>query len=278
MRTILWDPVVLRGLVAVLLAGLTFSSVGYMLTITQSLMFAVELVHSLLAGALLGALAESLLSFVPMQVVTFLYVTFISVLMAELLERRVSRDFAIAIVASISAVITLASLTYLVYVTPMGVPRALGAIWGVVLLVSPTDLGYLALAATVTILVATVFSLELKFISFDPDLALVSGLNVKAYYYLAYASVSLSLSAAVKVFGAVTTTVLLVTPSVLAANVLKRIELPLLAALSIVLMLLGYATSLVIKIQTSLCLSVVSFMAVALAVCWRWLRDRRPLP
>lgn len=277
MRAIFWDPLVLRGLAAALLAGLTFSSVGYMLTITQSLMFAVELIHSLLAGALLGALVESLLWFIPMQAVVFLYVTLISILVAELSERKVPKDSIVALVASISAVTTLTSLTYLVYVTPLGVSKALGAIWGVVLLASPIDLGYLALTATLTTFIATVFSLELKFISFDPDLALVSGLNVKAYYYLMYVAVSLSLSAAVKVFGAVAPTVLLVAPSILAANVLRRTELPFLTVSSIALMLFSYVTSLVTRIQISLCLGVVSFMTVALAVCWRWLRERGSL-
>lgn len=268
------DTITLTGLAAVVFGGLAFSSMGYMLTISQTLMFAIEIVHSLMAGALLGALIESATKVIPMQLVMFLYSMAVSSLAAEMIQRKVPRDSVIALVASLSAVITITSLWGLVYTTPLGVSRALGVLWGSVLLVTPVDLAYLTLATLAVVLVIALFDLELKYISFDPDLALVSGLNVRAYYYLVYATTSLSLSATVKIYGAILVSVLVVLPSVVSQYILKRLSLPAFAALGLLISVPGYIASLLFNVQTSLCIGVISLSVLTLGTALRWFHGR----
>lgn len=268
------DPVVLRGLFAVVLAGLAFSSMSYTLTVSQTLMFAIEVAHSLMAGALLGALVEELTGLVPMQVTIFLYSMGVSVVVAELVRRKVSRDTVLALVASLSAVVSVASLWGLVYTTPLGVSRALGALWGAVLLVTAADLVYMLAVAVVVILVAELFDLELKYISFDPDLAFVSGLNVRAYYYLVYAVASLALSVMVKVYGSVLVSVLTVVPSIASQYLLGRASLPVFLLLGLSVAVSGYAASLVLNVQTSLCIGLISLGVLASGAAMRWIYGR----
>lgn len=268
------DTIALAGLVAVSFAGLVFSSMGYILTVSQTLMFAVEMIHSLIAGALIGALIESITGVIPTQVVIFLYSMAVSALVAELVKRKVPRDSVIAFITYLSSVATIASLWSLVYTAPLGVSKALGALWGSVLLVTPSDLAYLALATLVVLLVIELFDLELKYISFDPDLAFVSGLNVRAYYYLVYATASLSLSATIKIYGAVISGVLVVLPSVIAQYLLKRVDLPVFLSLGLSISISGYVVSLLLNAQTSLCIGLISLGILTLGTAFRWFHGR----
>lgn len=268
------EPVVLRGLIAILLAGPVFSSMSYMLTVSQTLMFAIEIAHSLMAGALLGALLEEVVRIVPMEATVFLYSMTVSALVAELVRKKVPRDTVLALVASFSAVVTVASLWGLVYTTPLGVSKALGALWGTVLLVKPVDLVYMAAVALVVVLVVTLFDLELKYISFDPELAAVSGLNVRAYYYLVYAVASLALSVTVKVYGIVLVSVLTVAPSITSQYLLRRINLPVFLLLGLAVSVPGYAISLAFNVQTSLCIGLISLSVIAFGAAMRWLYGR----
>lgn len=268
------DPLVVMGLAAVFVASSALSSMSYMLTISQTLMFAIEVTHSLMAGALLGALLEEVAKLAPMQVTIFLYTMAVSALVAELARRKVPRDTALALVASLSAVTSIASLWGLVYTTPLGVSRALGVLWGTVFLATPADLTYMAAVALVLLLTASLFDLELKYISFDPDLASVSGLNVRAYYYLVYAASSLALSAAVKVYGAVVVSVLTVAPSVASQYLLRRVSLAAFLLLGLSLSVAGYAMSVALNVQTSLCIGLISLGVVSSGAAMRWLYER----
>ncbi|MCX8184624.1 MAG: metal ABC transporter permease [Sulfolobales archaeon] len=268
------DTAILLGLASVILAGSVFSSLGYVLTISQTLVFAVELVHSLVAAALFGALIEAATGVVPMQLVIFLYSMSISSLVAELVRKNVPRDSVVAFTASLSAVVTIASLWGLIYVTPLGVSRALGALWGSILLVTPSDLTYLAIVVIAVVTVIVFFDLEFKYISFDPDLATASGLNVRAYYYLIYATTSISLSATVKIYGSVLASVLVVLPSITAQYVFKRVELPIYLVSGLTISTIGYLVSLMLNTQTSLCVGVISLAVVTLGVTLRWLYGR----
>lgn len=102
-----------------------------MLTISQTLMFIVEIVHSLIAGALLGALVESVTKVTPMHLVIFLYSMVVSSLAAVMIQRKVPRGSVMAFVASLPAVITITSLFRLVYTTLLRVSRTLGGSLGI---------------------------------------------------------------------------------------------------------------------------------------------------
>ncbi|MEM1527824.1 MAG: metal ABC transporter permease [Sulfolobales archaeon] len=264
------DTIALGGLIAVILGGLTFSSIGYVLTISQTLILAHELLHSLLAASLLGALIESITGFIPMQLTIFLYSMAMSVLVAELVKLKIPRDVVVAIVPSVSAIIAVGSLWGLVRISPLGVSKALGVLWGSVLLITPTDLVYLAAVAVTVMSIIYLFDLELKYISFDPDLAYVSGLNVRAYYYLVYASTSLSLSATIKVFGTVIATALIVLPSVFSLRVARRVNLKIFLALGLLISVPGYLMSILLNIQTSFSIGIISLTVTLIGGALRW--------
>lgn len=268
------DTITLGALTAIALAGIAFSTVGYMLTVSQTLMYAIELVHSLMAGALMGALLESITGIIPMQLVIFVYSMAISVLVAELVRHKISRDTVVALVASVSAVVTLGSLWGLAYIAPLGISRALGALWGSALLVTPADLTYLITTTLTVIMVVSLFDLELKYISFDPDLAYVSGLNVRAYYYLIYATTSLALSAAIKVYGTVITSALIVLPSVVSQYLVRRVSLNIFLLLGLSMSVSGYLVSLLVNAQTSLCIGIISLAATLLGTALRWFHGK----
>ncbi|MEM2006429.1 MAG: metal ABC transporter permease [Sulfolobales archaeon] len=270
----LLDAITLGGLVAVALGGLAFSSIGYALTISQMLVLAHELLHSLLAASLLGTLIESVTGFIPMQLTIFLYSMAMSALVAELVKLKIPRDIVVAVVPSVSAIIAIGSLWGLVHASPLGVSRALSILWGSILLITPTDLVYLAIAAVVVVSIVYLFDLELKYISYDPDLAYVSGLNVRAYYYLIYASTSLSLSATIKVFGTVIATTLIVLPSVFSLRVARRVNLKVFLVLGLLISIPGYLMSLLLNLQTSFSIGIISLTVTLLGGILRWSLDR----
>jgi len=272
------EAVVALGLAAAALGGIVFGSLSYVLALTQSTVFAIELLHSLLAGALLGVLIESFTKVIPLQVVVFLYSLAASALVAELSRRRVPQDVAVPLLSSLSAVLSVAAAWYLAYTTPVGYSRAMAVVWGIALLVRPDDLTYLALVALLTITLTSVFNLELKYISFDPDLAYVSGLNTKAYYYLVYALVALSLSATVKVYGVVVASILIAVPSIISVYLLRSYSMRTTIASSVVVSLAGYSISYLTGAQVSLCVGVISLALLAIGALVRWLNGRRPNP
>ena len=272
------DVVIALGFAAAALGGLAFGSLSYVLALTQSTVFAIELLHSLLAGALLGVLVESLTKVIPMQVVVFLYSLAASALIAELSRRKVPQDVAVPLLSSLSASLSVASAWYLAYTTPVGYSRAMAVVWGITLLVHPDDLIYLALVALLTATLTSAFNLELKYISFDPDLAYVSGLNTRAYYYLVYTLVALSLSATVKVYGVVVASILIATPSIVSMYLLKSYRMGTTIASSVVVSLAGYSISYLTGAQVSLCVGVISLALLATGTLIRWLNGRRPNP
>ncbi len=272
------DVVVALGFAAAALGGIAFGSLSYVLALTQSTVFAIELLHSLLAGALLGVLVESLTRVIPMQVVVFLYSLAASALMAELSRRKVPQDVTVPLLFSLSAVLSVASAWYLAYTTPVGYSRAMAVVWGITLLVHPSDLIYLALVALLTVTLTSSFNLELKYVSFDPDLAYVSGLNIRAYYYLVYTLVALSLSATVKVYGVVVASILIAVPSIISVYLLRSYRMGATIASSVVVSSAGYSISYLLGTQVSLCVGVISLAFLATGTLIRWLNERRSNP
>jgi zinc transport system permease protein len=268
--------IVALGFAAAALGGVAFGSLSYVLSLMQSTVFAIELLHSLLAGALLGVLAESLTKVVPLQLVVFLYSLASSVLVAELSRRRVPQDVAVSLLSSLSAVLSVASAWYLAYVTPVGYSRAMAVVWGIALLVHPNDLAYLTLVALLVVASILTFNLELKYVSFDPDLAYVSGLNTRAYYYLVYTLVALTLSATVKIYGVVVAGVLIATPSVISVYLLRSYRAETAIAFSTIISLVGYSVSYLTGAQVSMCIGVISLALLTTGTLIRWLNGRRP--
>ncbi len=154
----------------------------------------------------------------------------------------------------------------------------MAVVWGITLLVHPNDLAYLALVALLTVTLTSAFNLELKYISFDPDLAYVSGLNTRAYYYLVYTLVALSLSATVKVYGVVVASILIAVPSIISIYLLRSYSMEAAIASSVVVSSAGYSISYLLGTQVSLCVGVISLVFLATGILIRWLNGRRSNP
>ena len=127
-------------------------------------------------------------------------------------RRKIGADAAIGVITTASFALGVALLTSF---GNRG-PNFDAALFGSILGVETGDLVLLAVALVLTVTVFTVFYRRLLFTTFDPEVADVSGVNVKAMDTLLMAVLSLSILASLTIIGVTLVAATLVIPPVVA--------------------------------------------------------------
>ena len=88
----------------------------------------------------------------------------------------------------------------------------LGYLFGSILAVSQSDLILISITALIVMPIIFMFFKELKFVSFDPEVAQIMGLPVKRLYYLLLVLTAMVIVASMKIVGIVLVSALIITP------------------------------------------------------------------
>lgn len=256
------DNLIIKLIFAAILTAVISGSSSHLMTISKTVMLSLSLLHAVLAGSLIGIYMVHGFSIpVPMQITALIFTILIAILAAELVERGLSSDAAIGIIAGLSTTI-IATFGYLdATLSPIAVSEAWSYVAGLSAVVRNRDIALLTIILTIIVPITLTFEGEFIYIAFDEDGAKAMGLRVRLYRYLLYslcAIVAASLSMSLGVF---VSHVVIVVPGVLALKIgSKHLHIASLAT-STLCMTAGYITAYTLHLPPS---SGVGIMATIL--------------
>lgn len=205
-----------RALIAGVLLSLLCGVLSVFVILRRMAFVGVGISHSAFGGVALGFLLglDPLLSGIGFAVAVALLIEWAQ-------ERgRLEEDAAIGIffaVAMAMGVVFLSlSRTYNVDV--------FGFLFGNILAVGPAQLGQIAVISLVVLATVAFFYKELVFLSFDEEMAWVSGVPVKALRYLFLVLLALVIIMAIYLVGIILVSALLVIPGAVARNLTRNID------------------------------------------------------
>jgi ABC-type Mn2+/Zn2+ transport system permease subunit len=245
-------------LAAILTASLSgFSS--QLMTVSRAVMLGLALLHAVLAGSLVGiylVYAHSLQ--LPIPLVSILFAILLALLAAELVERKLSTDAAVGIVAAISTML-IATFGYLNSIlSPIAVSEAWSYVAGLSAIVKDEDLLILLLINIIVIPIVIILRNEFIYIAFDEDGAKAMGLRARFYRYTLY-SVCAVVSASVAMsLGVFVSHVILVVPGALALKIARFSLYKTSLGIAMLAMLVGYTTAYMLSLPPSSGVGIVA--------------------
>lgn len=197
--------------------GLLVGSISPSLAYSRSVLLGITLMHSVLAGALIGVFINTVLGIpVPPELTAVVLAIAFSILTAEAVNRGVPEDSSIAATVSVSVSITIL-VTYVVSLTaPLGVSRAMSYVFGTSSIASFEDLLRVGMALVIVAPLSHIFWNEYKYVSFDPEGAEAMGLSVRFYRYLYFALASVATTALAMTLGVLLTHIVISVPGLIA--------------------------------------------------------------
>jgi ABC-type Mn2+/Zn2+ transport system permease subunit len=194
-----------RALVAALIAGVLCSVLGVYIVLKRLSFIGAGISHSAFGGVALGYL----LGLNPITTAIPFTIAIAAAIGAVSRKGRVSEDVAIGIF------FTTAMALGVVFV---GLAHGynvdlFGYLFGSILAVSASDLVMMGILCCVVLGIVALLFKELYFVSFDEEMAKVSGLPVEKLYYLLLCLIAITVVISVKIIGIVLVAALLVIPA-----------------------------------------------------------------
>ena len=193
-----------RALIAAALVGVAAPSIGVYLVHRRLSLMGDGIGHVAFTGVAAGLLAG------VFPVLTALVAAIVGAVVIELLRERgrTAGDVALALVFYGG----IAGGALLVSLSPSGGTAVFPYLFGAVLTVSAGDLVVVALASIVVMVVTTLLHKELFAVSYDEDVARVSGLPVRTYNLLIAVMTAVTVAVTMRVVGILLVSAMLVLP------------------------------------------------------------------
>ncbi|MCD6084296.1 MAG: metal ABC transporter permease [Desulfurococcales archaeon] len=235
-----------------LLGSALVGSVSPALVVARSITFGITLLHSVLAGGLVGVFLTDVAHLpVPPVVTAALVSILISVLTAEAINRGLPEDSAIATSVCLSVTTTVILTYYLSFMSPLGVSKAMSYVFGTSALATAGDVARLAATAIIVIPLIHMFWGEFKYVFFDPEGAYSMGLRVRYYRYLLYSLTAATATSLAMSLGVLLTHVVLTAPGLIAVRAAVRKIHAVAYASSLLIMASGYVLALALELPPS---------------------------
>ncbi len=213
MSEMLSYPFMQRALVAAVLVGIVCAVVGTYVVLRKMAFIGAGISHSAFGGVALGYLVglDPIGVAIPFCLATAMAIGWVS------RKGRVSEDTAIGI--AFASTMALGAL--FIGLKP-GYVDLFGYLFGSILAVTTSDLWLiLGLSLGVIAVVALLFK-ELLFISFDEEMAAVSGLPVRLLYFLLLGMMALTVIISIKIVGIILVEALLIIPAAAAYQLTSK--------------------------------------------------------
>lgn len=212
---------VINAFICSLFIGPILGTVGTMITVKKMAFFSEAVGHAAMTGIALGIiLGESLGT--P-YISLFSYCILFGLIINYTKNRtRISPDTLIGVFLSISIAI---GGTLLLMVSGKVNSHILeNILFGSVLTVNETDIYLLAVSTLILILILALFFNKILLASFNPNMALVRGVNVKLIEYIFIVLVTIITISSVKIVGSILVEALLLIPAASARNISHSIK------------------------------------------------------
>jgi len=211
---------VLRGIIAVFLISVVAASTGSFSIFQKSTFFVSGIAHGSLAGAALGIYIS--LYFFPIN--PFIMAMIFSVLFAVAIgiasHRKENIEVAIGIMFSFSMSLAILFLAMIKEYASV----AWGLIIGDLLLLSSQDLIWMLITVALILLIFFTFRRKILFSIFDPEVAMVQGINPYLYETLLFILIALGVVVLLKGVGAILVYALLIVPAAAAKRIAGSFE------------------------------------------------------
>lgn len=208
-------PFMQRALAAVIVLGAVCAVLGCFVVLRHLTFIGEGLAHGSLAGLAIGASVRG-----DLTVFATLFAIGLALLIGYLHERgRLAVDAAIGILFATAAAAGILIISQLRLYTDLT-----SYLFGSVLGVSATDLWLIGGGGALVLLLVALLYKELLAITFDPELAAVSGLPTRALNYLLLVLIAIAVVLAMQTIGLILVTALLVIPASAALQISRRLE------------------------------------------------------
>lgn len=253
----------LTSCIAALLGGVMVGSVSPALVIARSAVFSITLLHSVLAGGLLGVFLTDVLCMpIPPVLTATLVTVLISVVTAEATSRGFSEDSAIAMSVCTSVTMTILLTYYLSFTSPLGIPKAMSYVFGMSSLITYEDIARLGSATLLVAPLTHIFWNEVKYVFFDAEGAYSMGLRTKYYRYLLYVIAAIAAASLAMSLGVLISHIVLTAPGLIAMRLSTRRLHAVSYTLSLTMMILGYLIALALKLPPSAGVGIFASLAI----------------
>ncbi|MEZ0289833.1 MAG: metal ABC transporter permease [Sulfolobales archaeon] len=213
---ILSQPYVLKGLIGVVLASIISGIISLIIRYTQTQFLAIESLHMILAAASTGYLINLFYSYLIPDLIAYLIMIIFVFLIAFLDYRRIEQNTSIAVVAFISATISIFSSYELAILSPVGPSVIYNILFGSPFFLLDRDLMISGVVAFIIILVLIVFWARILLLAFDPEYFefLKGSRKLFEYKILIYSIIAISSVYLTRLVGAIASHILLIAPSI----------------------------------------------------------------
>lgn len=256
-------PPVLRGFVALAIAGIAFPLTGVLVLRMNLITLRFAMMHT----ALLGGAAAIAFGVHPTASTVVLTIVLVAVI------GRVARRTGAGLgpVTTMLMALTVAGAAALTYRFDVPARDTLSILWGNIYALRPADLWITVGFALLLVTAVWVFRPGIMAMMYSPEIAFVSGLNEKALYYGVLFGIALTVGVAMRLLGALMLDVLLLLPALVAGQLARSVRglFALAMGAGTVAAVGGFFVSLGIDIPASAGVAAVSVVLLSLATLYR---------
>jgi len=263
MLNLLQYPPVLRGLIALLLAGILFPQAGLAVIRLNLVPLRFMLIHGLLLGGALG-LASGI-----NPLLSSLFINTLLVTLLVGLTRRLKGNY--GYFSALFMVMSAALASWVIYRFDVPARETLFILWGSPFTVSRVELISLAVLTAAVLILRIRYHRQLSALFFHPEIAQTAGVNEKAYTWAVVWMTALIVSFAMKLLGALLLDLLLLLPALAVswtAQSFKRASLWA-SIMGMLLSLSGFFLALLLDIPVSTALALPVLLMVIIIVILR---------
>ena len=216
-------PFLERALFAVLLISVNASLTGTFTVFRNASFLVAGAAHAALAGAALAIIIEEFGFHVPVLLGGLVFAVIASLVAGYAGKGKLNRveDLNTAIAVSFAFSMSLAVL--FISMIREYAARVWGLLIGDLFLLSYSDLKLMFFATLIVILISVLFYRAFLFVSFDPEVALAYGMNVRLYDYLLLSMIAVSVVVIMGGVGAILVFAMFVAPPATAVRFAKGI-------------------------------------------------------
>lgn len=250
MLSILAYPPVQRGFAALILSGLMLPQAGLAVLRLNLLPLRFMLLHGILLGGALGMALE----FSPLAGSLFINLILVSLIIAG--GGAFRKDFGAR--TALFMVLSAALASWIIYRFNVPAKDTLSLLWGSPFLVSRGELLFSILLAAAVLFLRIIFRKPLKVLFFDRELAQSMGIPVRSWTWIIVATVALTVSAAMRILGALLLDLLLLLPALTAGWLSKSFKAAswIASLLGFMLSVTGFFIALILDIPLSAALAL----------------------
>ncbi|MGL1893173.1 MAG: metal ABC transporter permease [Spirochaetaceae bacterium] len=268
LETLLYPPV-FRGLISLIIAGISFPLTGVFILRLNLINIRFMLMHGVM---LAGAVA---LSFSYNPLLTAIIINIFLVLLITFMSRR--STIPMGTLTTFFMVLSIGIATILIYKSKVLVQDTMSLLWGSIFALTDYDVIFLLLFSLSTILFVILKHRELTAVLIDSEIAKTTGIKEQLYFYTIMIIIGLTVAFAMRLIGALLLDALILLPAMTAIFLAKSIKKMFITAsvLGLLYSITGFFLSLIIDIPVSSGVILIAGLVFGITYITRYIHEKQ---